>query len=392
MPDASTPLLLAGLGHAHLFVLESLARDAWPEVPIRLITPPEYDYSGMISGIVAEQYPPDRARFHPERLAAAAGAAWVPGRVRRVDPAARRVTLDDGASLEYRLLSLDIGSRPAGMDLPGAREHSIPVKPVRHALRFRSAAARAVGDARTGEPARLAVVGGGAAGVEIALCLTASLSRRGPSGRFRLELVERGPRVLEEYPDALRERIVATLRERGAKVRTETEVEAVERGRLLLRGGGEIPFEALLWATGPAAPSLLRRSGLATDEHGYLRVGADLRSVEHPELFAAGDCAAIEGFPWVAKAGVYAVREGPVLAENLRRALRGESLREYAPQRHWLSLLNSGDGRAFATWRGLGYHGRAAWWLKDLIDRRFMDRFRRLERRTASRESGLREH
>ena len=377
MPDASAPLVLAGLGHAHLFVLESLARGGWPEVPVRLITPPEYDYSGMISGIVAEQYPLDRARFRPERLAAAAGAEWIPGKVRRVDAAARRLETDDGAVLEYRLLSLDVGSRPAGLGRPGAREHSIPVKPVRHALRFRSAAARAVGDARPGEPARLAVVGGGAAGVEISLCLLASLARRWPRDRFRLDLVERGPRVLEEYPDSLRERIVALLRERGATVRTGTEVEAVEEGRLRLRGG-TLPFDALLWATGPAAPALPRRSGLATDERGYLRVRPDLRSPEHPEIFAAGDCAAIEGFPWVAKAGVYAVREGPVLAENLRRALRGEPLRGYTPQRHWLSLMNAGDGRAFASWRGLGWHGRSAWWLKDLIDRRFVDRFRRL--------------
>lgn len=381
MAAPSPPLLLAGLGHAHLFVLESLARGGWPELPVRLVTPPEYDYSGMIPGVVAGLHAPERARFHPERLAAAAGAEWTPGRVARVDAAARRATLDDGTAVEYRLLSLDVGSRPAGLELPGVREHAIAVKPVRHALRFRSAAARAVGDARPGEPARLVVVGGGAAGVEIALCLDAYLARHFPRERWRLEIVERGPRLLADYPAGLRDRVLSLLRARGVGARTDAGVEAAERGRLLLRGGGALPFDALLWATGPAAPSLFRESGLRTDAGGYLRVRPDLRAVEDAAVFAAGDCAAVEGYPWMAKAGVYAVREGPVLAENLRRGLRGEALEEYAPQRHWLSLLGSGDGRAFLSWRGLSLHGRAAGWLKDRIDRRFVDRFHRLEGR-----------
>ena len=343
-----------------------------------LVTPPEYDYSGMISGVVAGQYRPEQARFDPDRLARAAGAEWIPGRVRRIDAPERRVILEDGSGLEYDLLSLDVGSRPAGLGLPGVRRHAIPVKPVRHGLRFLSAAARAAGDASPGEPARLVIVGGGAAGVEIALCLDAALARRWRPDRYRISLLERGPRILQTYPDGFRQRALALLRGRGVEVSTDTAVESAESGRLLTHGGTEVPFDALLWATGPAAPSLFRRSALATDDAGYLRVGSDLRTPDHPEIFAAGDCAALREHPWVPKAGVYSVREGPVLADNLRRAVEGRPLRTYAPQRHWLSLMNTGDGRALASYRGRSMHGRAAWWLKDLIDRRFMARFRRV--------------
>lgn len=366
------------MGHAHLFVLESLAHERWPAVPVVLVTPPEYDYSGMISGVVTGQYAPEQARLDPDRLARAAGAEWIPGRVRRIDAAERRVTLDDGSSLPFRLLSIDIGSRPAGLELPGVDRHAIPVKPVRNALRFRSAAARATGDASVDDPARAVIVGGGAAGVEIAFATTAALARHAATDRFRLVLVERGERILEEYGRSFRERALAGLRERGVEVRCGTEVVGAEPGRLLTREEAPIPFDALLWATGPAAPPLFRRSGLPTDAAGYLRVGPDLRCGEHPEIFAAGDCVALEGFPWVAKAGVYAVREGPVLAENLQRALGGEPLRSYRPQRHWLSLLNTGDGRALASYRGYSAHGRLAFLLKDRIDRRFVQRFQDL--------------
>jgi selenide,water dikinase len=376
--DRGAPLLLAGLGHAHLFVLESLARERWPEVPVVLVTPPEYDYSGMISGVVTGQYAPEQARLSPDRLARAAGAEWIPGRVHRIDPAGRRVTLDDGSVLPFRLLSLDIGSRPAGLGLPGVGRHAIPVKPVRHALRFRSAAARAAGDATADDPARAVVVGGGAAGVEIALATSSALARHAAPDRFRLVLVEGGERILDEYGRSFRERARQVLRERGVEVRCGIQVMGAEPGRLLTRGGEPVPFDALLWATGPAAPPLLRRSGLPTEAAGYLRVRRDLRCVEHEEIFAAGDCAALEGFPWMAKAGVYAVREGPVLAGNLRRALRGEPLRSYEPQRHWLSLINTGDGRALASYRGLSAHGRLAFLLKDRIDRRFVERFQDL--------------
>ncbi|HEV2132467.1 MAG TPA: FAD-dependent oxidoreductase [Longimicrobiaceae bacterium] len=373
-------LLLIGCGHAHLFVLEAIASGKLPGVRPTLISlADDYYYSGMIPGVLASCYESEEARFQPPRLARAAGAEWVRGRVVRVDAAARRIHLEEGGSLAYELLSLDIGSRLTADELPGVCEHALPVKPMRRALRLGETAEEAVERASPARPARIVVVGGGAAGVEIALCLEGALARRFGRGRYALTVLEAGEQILAEYPRRLRQRAARLLGERAIEVRTACEVAEVAEGEITTAGGESLPFAALLWATGPRAPRLPRQSGLPVDEQGYLRVEPTLQVVDHPEIFGAGDCVALRGYPWVPKAGVYAVRQGPVLARNLARRLRSEELEGYEPQRHWLSLMNSGDGRALLAYRGAALHGRTAWWLKDWIDRRFMRRFRRLE-------------
>lgn len=372
-------LLLAGCGHAHLFVLEALARGTLGPVRATVVSPAEYDYSGMIPGAVAGCYRPPEARLPPERIARAAGARWTLGRVRRIDAGARTVTLEDGETLPYDLLSVDVGSRPAGDDLPGVRRYAIPVKPVHQVLRFRSAAARAVGEAPPGRPAEVRIVGAGAAGVEVALCLDAALRGHFGPGRHRIRLLHADSEILPGYGDAFRRRAERLLERRGIGVRLHSRARAVQAGRVLLEEGVPEPFDALLWATGPRAPGLFRRSGLPVDDTGYLRVDATLRVPGHSEIFGAGDCIAIHDYPWIPKAGVYAVRQGPVLARNLALVLRGDPPEPYEPQRDWLSLLNTGDGRALLRWHGITLHNRAAWWLKDRIDRRFVRRFRNLE-------------
>jgi pyridine nucleotide-disulfide oxidoreductase family protein len=372
-------LLLAGCGHAHLFVLEALASGRLPGVRVTLVSPDEeYFYSGMTPGIVAGRYRPEQARFRPAQLATGAGAAWVRGRVARVDPARRLAVLDDGAELPYEVLSLDVGAGLAGGDLPGVAEHALPVKPMRRALRLVPLAEQAVQRA-AGRGAGVVVVGGGAAGVEMSLCLHAHLAKRFGPGAVHLTILEASEGLLDEYPPGFRQRARRLLDRRGIRVRTGVLVASVEENRLRTECGSHPEFDLLLWATGPHPPDLPTRSGLATDERGYLQVRATLQSPGHPEIFGAGDCAVLQGHPWVPRAGVYAVRQGPVLARNLRRFLAGEDLEEYHPQREWLSLMNTGDGRALGNWRGRAVHGRWVWWLKDTIDRRFMRRFQQLE-------------
>jgi pyridine nucleotide-disulfide oxidoreductase family protein len=373
-------LLLVGCGHAHLFVLEALARGGFPDVEATLVSPdPEYFYSGMIPGVVAGCYRPGEARFRPPLLARAAGARWIEGRAERIDVAGRRVVFADGADMGYDLLSLDIGAGVAGDDVPGVQAHAVPVKPMRRALQILPRAEAAADAASADRPARVVAVGGGAAGVEMSICLDARLTARHPERRHRITILEAGGRILAEHSTRLRTRAADLLGARGIVVRTGVRVEEVHADAVHAGRDGAFAHEALLWATGPRAPALFRESGLSTDKRGYLRVGATLESVDHPDVFGGGDCVMLEGEPWVPRAGVYAVREGPVLAANLARRLRGRPLELYRPQRDWLSLMNTGDGRAFAHYRKRVGHGRAVWWLKDWIDRRFMCRFQRRE-------------
>lgn len=374
-------LVLAGCGHAHLFVLEALARGELPAARVTLISPAEeYFYSGMESGVTAGQYEPEQARFRPPLLARAGGAEWVCAAVVRVDAGEARVVLSTGAELAYDLLSLNVGARLQGDDLPGVSTYACPVKPVRDAMGLGGSAIRSVQRSIRDGPARIVIVGGGAAGVENALCVGARLRRSFGPEQYEIALVHGGETVLAEHPEGVRSRVRSLLGERGVEVHLGVRAREVGDRSVKTDGAVEIPYDILVWATGPRAPELLRESSLPVDEQGYLRVRPTLRAEHLPAVFAAGDCVSLIGYPGVPKAGVYAVREGPVLARNLARCLRGDPLEEYEPQDHWLSLLNTGDGRALMAYRGYAARGRALWWLKDAIDRRFMRRFQSLER------------
>jgi NADH dehydrogenase FAD-containing subunit len=372
-------VVLAGCGHAHLFVLETLAGKRFPPARVTLVSPDaEYFYSGMISGVVAGQYAPEEARLRPPRLAARAGAAWVASAVSGVDAAAKCVTLEDGRELGYDVLSMNIGSRLALDGVAGA-EHGTPIRPFGRVMDLHERALAAARRATAGDPARIVVVGGGAGGWEIAMALDSALARGGQAGRYRITIVNDDECVLAEHPERVRITAGELLVRRGITRVPRSRVTRAEPDAVRTGEDVWLPYDLLLWAPGPRAPELFRRSDLQTDGGGYLLVHPTLQAAGEASIFGAGDCVAIAGYPWVARAGVYGVRQGPVLAGNLAGRLRGEPLESYSPQRDWLSLMNTGDGRALASYRGLAAHNRALWWLKNRIDRRFVGRFRRIE-------------
>ena len=148
---------------------------------------------------------------------------------------------------------------------------------------------------------------------------------------------------------------------------------------MLLEGGETVPADALLWAVGAASQDLFHDSGLPLDERGFVLTRPTLQTVGDDRVFGVGDCATLADWPRTPKAGVYAVRQGPFLADNLRRAVAGKSLRRYRPQRDFLTLLNLGDGVALGAKWGLSFGGRGVMRLKDRIDRKFMEKFQVLD-------------
>src|SRR6266481_2052699 len=221
---------------------------------------------------------------------------------------------------------------------------------------------------------RMIVVGAGAGGVEVAFALTARL-RREPDRRVDVLLLEAGPRVLPGYAAAAARRVQAAAAARGITIRGGAAVARVEAGAVHLVGGERIGADATVWVTGAAALPIFSGSGLETDDRGFVRIRLSLQCWGHDDVFAVGDCAAWTAGPPLAKAGVYAVRQGPILAHNLMARARGERLRAYRPQRDFLSLLNLGDGRAIGTKWGAAAEATALFSLKDWIDRRFVRRF-----------------
>ncbi len=376
-PPQPTVILVGG-GHAHVEILRRLAAEEHPPMRVVLVSPsPVHHYSGMAPGYVAGLYREEQLTFDLAGLARRAGAELVLDRVAAVEPEAHRVHLEEGGGLGYDLVSFDVGSGPAGAATPGFPEHALSVKPLSRAVGMRRRLEE-LAATPGGQPRRVVVVGAGSAGVEVACAAARVLDDAGVPRQ--ITLLEAGPRILSQYDEAFRRRARRALADRRVEVRQRSLVAQLEADGVELTDGAHLPSDLTLWLTGPAAPPLFRGSGLRLDRRGFLLVDETLRAPGHPRVFAAGDCATPESKRDTPKAGVYAVRQSPVLWRSLTLAAAGEDPAEhgvsYQPQEGFLSLLNTCDGKALFSWKGMSAHTRWAWWFKDWIDRRFMRRYR----------------
>ncbi|MEZ4269617.1 MAG: selenide, water dikinase SelD [Myxococcota bacterium] len=363
----SVELVLVGAGHAHVQVLRRLAMAPFAGVRTTLIVDrPLALYSGMVPGLVAGQYGLDDLAIDAHALARRAGVRVILAAATRVDPAARVVHVAGRPPIYYDVASLNVGSTVAGEQVEGVREHALATRPLAD---FIGAVERLDVDA---SPApRASVVGAGAAGIELACALRA----RGCT----VTLLDGADTLLPDASRRWRARVAAALSARAITVKLGAQVAAVTEGALHLENGQEIPHDFVVWAAGAAPPAFCAASDLPKDPRGYLRVRRDLRVVGHDDLFAVGDCAVLDAAPWVPRAGVYAVRGGAVLVDNLEALLRGWPLRAFRPQRDFLTLLNLADGTALGRRGPLIIEGAWVFRLKDRIDRRFVERFRALE-------------
>jgi pyridine nucleotide-disulfide oxidoreductase family protein len=364
-------LLLLGGGHAHVHVLQAFARERLRHVELMLVSPQaEQLYSGMVPGLVAGHYGAAQCSMPLAPLAAAAGAQFIVASACGLDAAKRRVGLSDGRSVEYDLLSLDTGAELDRDRLPGAREHGLFVRPMAPFLQrlpglLQPASAR---------PLDVVVLGGGAAGVELALALQFRLTRAdGGGAAARVALVTGGPEPVASHPAGVQRRVARALARRGIVVHREACV-ALQAGSVVLASGVRLACDVPLIATGAEAPAWLRGSGLALDAQGFVRSGPTLQSRSHPEVFAVGDVATRDDAPHP-RSGVYAVRAGPPLARNLRQALTGGVLQPHRPQARALNLIACGEASAIASWGAWSAEGRWVWRWKDRIDRAFIARY-----------------
>jgi len=367
-------LLLVGGGHAHALALTTLAKTLPSGVRVTLLSEARSAvYSGMVPGVIEGRYRAGEAEIDLASLAAHAGATFTQGRAVHIDPGARVVRLEDGGALPYDVASFDIGSTVAGLDMPGVKEHALPTRPIDRLVRV---VTRTVDHARlSGDTYRVVVVGGGAGGVELAFTLRHRLAGRAVPAH--VTLVHSGPEVLAGSPRGLARRGHASAEGSGLRIRPASRVEEVTKGAVRLAGGEAIEAYAVIWAAGAAAHPLFSESGIATDDQGFALTRDTLQLHSHDELFASGDCAALVNYPGTPKAGVYAVRQAPVLAANLAACLRSGPLTAYRPQADFLALLNLGGGYAVGSRSGISFGGRWVMALKDRIDRRFMQGLQR---------------
>ncbi len=347
--------------------------DPLPEVGLTLVLDrPEAVYSGMVPGFVAGDYAAPELEIDVVPLARRARARVILSAATRILPEEKKIELRGRPAIRYELASLDVGSTVRGLELPGVADHALATRPIR------SFVDQLEGRLSRLDPgARLVLVGGGAAGVELAFTLHARLAQAGLGIDLALVTDEGG--VLPGAGPALRRRAEAELAAREVQVLAGARVRAVDAKGVVLEDGTLQAADLVIWATGAAPIPLIVASPLPKDARGFVRTREDLRVEGTEDLFAVGDCAAPTATPWVPKAGVHAVRAGPVLDRNLRAALTGRALRRHRPQRDFLALLNLGGRRALGGKWGMAMGGEAIWRLKDWIDRRFMERFQVLE-------------
>jgi selenide,water dikinase len=374
-------LVLLGGGHSHLAVLRRFGMRPLQGVRLTLVTRDVHTaYSGMLPGFIAGHYSYDDCHIDLRPLTHFAGARLYHAAATGLDLDGRRVLCDGRPAVPFDLLSIDTGSVPAAEDVPGASRYGLPVKPVERFLRSWEAVVERTRQAP--EELRIGVVGGGAGGIELALSAQHRLRcLRQESGRspddLRFHLVTDLPVILPTHNARARNKFRRILERHNVRVHVGSRVVRVEPDRVVCVRGQEIPHDVLFWVTNAAAPPWIRESGLATDESGFVQVDAHLQSLSHPGVFAAGDVAAMVESPRP-KSGVFAVRQGPPLAENLRRAAQGQRLKPFRPQKQFLSLIGTGDRYAVASRARWSVEGQWVWRLKDWIDRRFMARYNEL--------------
>jgi selenide,water dikinase len=380
----STPitqdLVLIGGGHSHVLALRMWGMNPIPGVRLTLITDVMHTpYSGMLPGYVAGLYDFDECHIDLRPLTNFAGARLIGDRAIGLDLAQNRVLCAQHPAIAFDWLSIDIGSTPAVSSVPGAGEFAIPVKPISQFLTQWGAIVQQISE-QPQRLVRLGIVGGGAGGVELALNVEARLRRvlqqaGYPDTPLEIHLVHRGREILPERSPGMRRKMQKILTQRGIHLHLGETVAAVEPDGLRCASGLWVACDRPFWVTQAAAAPWLADSELATDDRGFIQVNDCLQSTSHPQIFAAGDVATMIRHPRP-KAGVFAVRQGKPLFENLQRAVLGKPLKYFDPQKEFLILVGLGDRTAVAS-RGPWSFGPTSWlwhW-KDRIDRRFMEKF-----------------
>ncbi len=371
MDPIARDLILVGGGHSHVLLLRMLAMQPIPGLVVTLISPEhQTPYSGLLPGYVAGHYTEDEVYIDLVPLCRFAGARFIRAAVTGVDPIRQTVASTHRPLISYDLLSIDIGITPV---IPRQMTDIVAVKPISQFLyRWREFLGRLAASDPVND---IAVVGGGAGGVELCLAIHHYLTSHFPSRGFNFHLVTDGLTLLPGFATGVRRRMEALIAARGIIIHRDFRAASQAPGKLISDTGKHLVADEIFWVTHGGASEWPGTSGLSTNADGFIRVRDTLQTEFDDRIFAVGDCATMINHPRP-KAGVYAVRQGKPLYRNIRAMLLGKPLQNYHPQKQFLSLVSTGGKRAVAS-RGVYLAaGSLVWQWKDWIDQRFMGKFR----------------
>ncbi len=366
-------ICLIGGGHSHIIAVKQLGiHPPPPNIRISLVCSDQFTlYSGMLPGLISGHYLPEDCYIDLQKLCNQAKITFIQSEVEQIDPHSKQIYCNLHSHLNYDLLSLNIGSQPMLHDIKGATRYGCPIKPLKQFLQSWLKWLQVAQS--TNEPKHIVVIGGGAGSIEILLAIHYKLSHT-TLQHVNFMLICAHPNILSSYNQCTQRYFNDYFKKLGITVIKGKRVNAISQHQLIVDDNITLNYDFAVWATHADAQSWVAKSGLKCDNNGFILVDQYLRSVSHTDVFAVGDCANFIPMS-IPKSGVYAVRQGPVLANNLVAASCNYPLLAFKPQKHFLSLLTTGDRHAVASWGPLYAHGKWAWLWKNHIDRRFIAQF-----------------
>jgi len=388
-------LILVGGGHSHALLLKKLSKRPIANLSIILISPNQLTpYSGMLPGLIAGHYDHQDIHIDLAKLSNETDIQFIEDRARSLSPKQQELTLSSGKVLSYDLISFDTGATP-DLSIPGAAEHSIPVKPIddlyarwqdvlsnhsldTNVLEKHALDTHVLENKKLSESKVLSVIGSGAAGVELILAFHHRLKHLHSTNTqkpIKLQLIVRGSDILTGYPPKVVQAIKKKFKQADITVHNHFDVAEVKADKLVATNGSTLESHIHFWCTQVKGAEWLKDTQLDLSEQGFIRVGPTLQSQCDDTVFAVGDVCHFDPSP-LPKAGVYAVRMADTLDHNIRAKLAGSPLKAYQPQTDFLSLLACGDKTAIGCKQGVTIKGRWVWKLKNRIDQKFMGLFK----------------
>lgn len=370
MNALSKHIVLLGIGHANAHVVKKWASDPIPGCTLTCISKfPTATYSGMLPGTLGMQFDDDEMRIDLQALADRAGAKLILADTNGLDLQAGQIHFNDHTPVSFDVLSIGVGSMPAGWQQHSQSPLMVPIKPMQTFLRRLDEHLQGMD-----RSFRVAVVGGGVAGVEIACCLQQQFRKRELNHEATIEIFTSSDRVADGMTDRSIRRIEKLLADRRIEVHHGQRVTEVGKTEIITEDGRRHSTDCVIWATGAAAPPVLEKLGLQSDSRGFIATNDTFQSLSDPRIFAVGDSGTVVASP-SPKAGVYAVRQCLILWHNLRATITGGALKTFFPQNDFLKLLNTGDSKALLQHGWFTAHARWCWKLKTWIDKRFVREF-----------------
>ncbi|MBM7573572.1 NADH dehydrogenase FAD-containing subunit [Aquibacillus albus] len=359
-------LLLVGGGHAHVHVVKKLKELPIDGVEVMLLSPSQYQYySGMFPGYAEGLYDKSQISINLESLAKASGVSWVKAAVTAIDPLQKKVLTSDGEMVSFDVISFNIGSLTAGINVPGVTEHAYRMKPNYHFVEV-------IDEVRDAD--NVVVVGGDVAGIETSLSLA---SWRTANHIHTPVTLMSADRLLPNKSKRISAKIEAIVMQNGIHLVTSETVSHVKRNKVVTSSNKEIHFDKLVWLAGSKAPDLFKTSKLPVDDHGYLKVADTLQVKEYPFIFGVGDCASIADDPAVDREKGHAVRQGRLLFENLKGFMETGEGELYQPKKNELSIVSIGNKKGLLLYKGYSMTGRWAWYLKNWIDSKLVKQYKK---------------